>query len=126
MAPKGRPRHDDGMPRPLALNHLNLPAPDPEAQRRWYVEKLGFVARGRFLWSAGTLLVFVDGEAIASDDSHVGFRVDSLSELSAWVETLAGRGVDTGPIEGDETYSRVLFRDPVGYQIELFYEPLPA
>jgi len=112
--------------RPLALNHLNLPARDPDALGRWYVEKLGFQARGRFLWSAGTLLVFVKGEPAGDAVTHFGFRVESLDELRAWAEALRSRGVDVGAIEGDEQYSTVYVRDPEGNTFELFFEPAPA
>lgn len=113
------------MPEPLLLNHLNLPARDPQAQRAWYVAFLGFRAMGRFLWSGGTLLVFQDGVPLDRTDVHLGFRVSSLGELTQWVERLRGLGCDPGEIEGDETYATVFFHDPEGNRIELFYEPVP-
>jgi len=100
----------------LALNHLNLPARDPEALRRFYVEKLGFERNGRFLWSAGTLLVFVDGEPLAREDTHFGFRVDSLAELEAWATRFGAT------IEGDAHYSTFFTADPEGNRFEIFYE----
>lgn len=114
------------MPEPLQLNHLNLPAADPAALREWYVATLGFTARGRFLWSSGSLLVFVDGAPLREERMHLGFRVSSISALREWVETLRARGVDPGEIEGDENYSTVFFHDPEGNRIELFYEPAPG
>ena len=109
----------------LALNHLNLPASDPNALRRWYVEMLGFQERGRFLWSAGTLLVFTAADPLRRPEVHFGFRVDSLAELHAWVDALRGRGLDPGEIQGDEDYSTVFFHDPEGNKMELFFEPVP-
>jgi catechol 2,3-dioxygenase-like lactoylglutathione lyase family enzyme len=114
------------VPPPLALNHVNLPARDPDALGRWYVEKLGFKANRRFLWSAGTLLVFVKGEPVASGALHVGCRVESLGDLRAWVDELRRRGVVVPDIEGDESYATVRIEDPEGNEIELFYEPVPA
>ena len=111
---------------PLSLNHLNLPARDPDALSRWYVEKLGFVAHGRFLWSAGTLLVFVQGPPAGSALTHFGFRVGSLAELNAWAQTLRDRGVDVGAVEGDASYSTVYVKDPEGNTFELFFEPVPG
>jgi catechol 2,3-dioxygenase-like lactoylglutathione lyase family enzyme len=110
---------------PLALNHLNLPARDPEALSRWYCDVLGFRANGRFLWSAGTLLVFVRGEPIVSGAFHFGFRTSSPAELRAWVERARVRGATVGDVEGDESYSYARFADPEGNSIELFYEPVP-
>lgn len=103
----------------LELNHLNLPARDPAALRRWYVEKLGFAEHGRFLWSAGTLLVFTEGEPLRNERVHFGFRVGSIEELRAWA-TRVGAGAP----EGDENYMTTYVRDPEGNVFELFYEPV--
>jgi len=109
----------------LRLNHLNVPARDPEALCRWYVDKLDFVAQGRFLWSGGSLLVFVEGEPISADHWHFGFHVESLQELAAWVARLRERNVEVPDIEGDEEYSRVYVTDPEGNTFEIFYERIP-
>ena len=108
-----------GLPE-LSLNHLNLPARDPVALGRWYVEKLGFRANGPFLWSGASLLVFEKGEP--SQGLHFGFRIASLVALNGWVETLRARGVVVDDVTGDENYSTVYVRDPEGNMFELFYE----
>lgn len=113
------------MPAPLSLNHLNLPAADPEALSRWYCQTLGFEARGRFLWSGGSLLVFAPGAPLREEKMHLGFRVASLDELHARVAAMRAHGFDPGEVEGDESYSTVFFHDPEGNRIELFYEPDP-
>lgn len=113
------------MPPPLALNHLNLPARDPEALSRWYVRNLGFRANGRFLWSAGTLLVFERGRPIANRRIHLGFRVGSPKVLRAWAATLRRRGVRVPRIHGDSSYAFTRIQDPEGNEIELFHEPVP-
>ena len=113
------------MAEPLALNHLNIPAKDRAAQAKWYSEKLGFKAYQNFLWSGGTLLVFTEGEPLANEKVHFGFRVGSMDDLRGWVETLRGRGLDVPDIEGDESYARVYLADPEGNHFEIFFEPLP-
>ena len=85
----------------LTLNHLNVPARGPDGLRRWYVEKLGLSARGPFLWSGGSLLVFVPGAPLPADSFHFGFRVESLEQLDAWATSLRARDVDVGAIERD-------------------------
>jgi catechol 2,3-dioxygenase-like lactoylglutathione lyase family enzyme len=109
----------------LKLNHLNVPARDPAALCQWYVDKLGFVAHGRFLWSGGSLLVFVEGEPISTNQWHFGFQVESLQELHEWVSRLRARDVEVPDIEGDETYSTVYVNDPEGNTFEVFYERTP-
>ena len=107
----------------LAINHINLPAVDPAAMRTWYVEKLGFRSQGGFLWSGGTLLVFVKGEPLRGD-MHFGFRLPSIEALRGWVDRLKQAGVPVGEIQGDETYSTVYVQDPEGNVFELFFEPV--
>ena len=110
----------------LCLNHLNLPARDPSGLSQWYVDKLGFERSGRFLWSGGTLLVFIEGEPVDGDVVHFGFRVPTMDDLLWWVRTLGDRGVDVGEIGGDESYSTVFIRDPEGNRLEIFFQPDPV
>jgi len=107
-----------GVSMKLALNHLNLPARDPEALRRWYIERLGFEAHGRFLWSHGTLLVFVPGEPLGRNDTHFGFRVDTVDKVREWARRFGE------PARGDDTYCTVFVTDPEGNRFEIFWEPL--
>jgi catechol-2,3-dioxygenase len=112
---------------PLAISHVNFPARDAEALRKWYEEMLGFERHGDFLWSAGTLLNIVEGTPLGKDANwHFGFRVESVSALRSWVNRLRERGVDVGDpsIRGD--YASVYVRDPEENRIEIFYERIPA
>ena len=111
---------------PLSLNHLNLPARDPAKLAEWYVDKLGFERDGRFLWSGGTLLVFVEGDPVDSNIVHFGFRVPTIADLHSWIRALRERGVRVGDVQGDGTYSTVFIEDPEGNRCELFYQPDPA
>lgn len=113
------------MTKALLLNHLNVPARDPEAQSKWYVDKLGFVAHGKLLWSGNSLLVFIQGEPIGTDQWHFGFQVESLQELRQWVSKLRARDVEVPDIEGDDEYSTVYVNDPEGNTFEIFYEKTP-
>ncbi len=85
----------DALP-PLAVNHVNLRARDPDALGRWYEAVLGFQRRGPFLWSAGTLLVFSRGDPFPSGDLHIGCRLGSRAELDGWV-ALALAGARAAP-----------------------------
>jgi catechol 2,3-dioxygenase-like lactoylglutathione lyase family enzyme len=111
---------------PFALNHLNLPARDPAALRQWYTDKLGFHARGPFLWSGGGLLVFVEGTPIAGEHLHFGFRADSMATLRAWIAALRARGVHVDEPHDDDAYSTTYVNDPEGNRFELFYEQPPT
>jgi len=106
------------------LNHLNLPATEPEQLARWYERCLGLRREGCHVWAGDSLLVFSPGEPLPAGDRawHFGFRAPSLGALVAWIETLRERGVELGALEGDEGYSTLDLRDPEGNCIELFYE----
>jgi catechol 2,3-dioxygenase-like lactoylglutathione lyase family enzyme len=112
---------------PLAISHVNFPARDPEALRKWYQEMLGFERHDDYLWSAGTLLNIVPGTPLGPDAKwHFGFRVESVSALRAWVTRLRERGASVGDtnIRGD--YASVYVRDPEDNTVEIFYERIPA
>ena len=111
---------------PLAIDHVNLPARDPDALARWYVETLGFDRHGPFLWSGGSLLVFVRGEPLPTGAFHVGCRAASRAVLDGWVDELRRRGVDVPAATGDEAYASTRLRDPEGNELELFHEPAPG
>lgn len=106
----------------LAMNHLHLPAADPEYLSNWYVEKLGFRRSGNLLWSAGTLLVFGHGEPLNKEMIHFGFRLSSAEELHNWYHTLSDRGLNPPQPEGNEEYQCFRINDPEGYELEFFFE----
>jgi catechol 2,3-dioxygenase-like lactoylglutathione lyase family enzyme len=89
----------------------------------WYVAQLGFRRRGRFLWSEGTLLVFVPGQPIHDDEIHFGFRLDDEEEVRTWAEKLRGAGATVGGVRKESGYTTVFARDPEGNRFELFWEP---
>jgi catechol 2,3-dioxygenase-like lactoylglutathione lyase family enzyme len=103
---------------------VNLPARDPEALATWYEERLGFQRHGKFLWSAGTLLVFVPGEPV-SKVVHFGFRVETPAEVFEWADRLRARGVDIGEVQSAE-YTTVFGRDPEGNRFEIFWDTDPS
>jgi catechol 2,3-dioxygenase-like lactoylglutathione lyase family enzyme len=108
---------------PLAMTHLNLPAREPERLAVWYTEHLGFRRNGRFLWSEGTLLVFVPGEPV-STAVHFGFRVPKPDDVHAWAERLRAAGVEIGAVEVS-SYTTVFGRDPEGNRFEIFCDDDP-
>ena len=110
---------------PLSINHVNVPARDPDALARWYVETLGFHRNGPFLSSGGSLLVFVQGTPIPSGTFHLGCRAPTRAALDGWIEALRKKGVEVAAAEGDEAYAHTRILDPEGNELELFHEPLP-
>jgi catechol 2,3-dioxygenase-like lactoylglutathione lyase family enzyme len=93
--------------------------------RRFYVDHLGFEEHGRFPWSGGTPLVFVDGSPLGSNTTHFGFRVARVEVLHAWGAELRKRGDRVDDVRGHGTYLTTFIVDPEGNKFELFWEPVP-
>ena len=102
----------------MRLEHLNLPARDPEGLARWYADTFALQADRHLVRGPGVLIAFQKGEPLARPaDVHIGFRVPSMTALTGWAEKFGGqltRGAEF-----------VTFRtaDPEGNCIELYCKP---
>jgi catechol 2,3-dioxygenase-like lactoylglutathione lyase family enzyme len=122
-----------------SINHLAITVTDLEKSRAWYEEVLGLTTLmedthpdgiGRFvLLGTPTLAVLVGlhehpanfGERFSETRTgldHVGFTVPSHAELEAWEGRLTELGVAHSPVNDQEVYSVVVFRDPDNIQLE--------
>ena len=104
------------MPEPsLQLDHLNMPARDPEGLARWYAQTFGLQADAHRVRGPGVLMVIQAGEPInRAPELHVGFRVSSAAALNEWAHKL-GAQVTTG----NEVASFRTF-DPEGNCVEIY------
>jgi catechol 2,3-dioxygenase-like lactoylglutathione lyase family enzyme len=67
------------------LDHLNIPARDPEGLARWYAQKFGLQADGHRARGPGVLIAFQSGEPVhRAPELHMGFRVPSNQVLNEW------------------------------------------
>ena len=99
----------------MILQHLNLPARDPQALARWYATTFGLQADDNKVRGPGVLLAFQRGEPVnRAPDVHAGFLVASLAELDRWARKLDGT-VKKGP-----EFTAFQVRDPEGNCIELY------
>ncbi len=73
------------------LQHLNMPARDPEGLARWYADTFELRAEGNKVLGPGVLIAFQSGEPInRAPELHAGFLVPSLAELNRWADRLGG------------------------------------
>jgi len=99
----------------LQLNHLNMPARDPEALARWYAQTFGLRADAHRVRGPGVLLVFQKGEPVnRAPELHLGVQVPSMGALTEWAQKFNAQ-VSTG---GEFNAIRVF--DPEGNCIELY------
>jgi catechol-2,3-dioxygenase len=97
------------------LQHLNLPARDPQGLARWYASTFGLQADGNRARGPGVLLAFQPGDPVnRAPDLHVGFLVPSVAELNRWAGKLGGT-IKQGP-----EFTAFQIRDPEGNCVELY------
>lgn len=129
------------------LHHLGLTVGDVEASASWYERTLGFRRVGEYTWADGSIRkVFMrhdrlrvrlgltehrSGSKSAFDETRIGldhlaFAVSSRDELDEWARRFAAAGVWCAPIAPSNSIpgaAVVVFRDPDGIQLEVFFDP---
>ena len=99
---------------PFRLEHVNMPARDPEGLARWYADTLGLRADAHRVRGEGVLLVFQKGPPVGRQELHIGLRVPSMAVLSQWAAKL-GSTITPG---AEFTTFRVT--DPEGNVVEIY------
>lgn len=99
----------------LQLNHMNIPARDPDALVRWYVEHLGLRADANKARGPGVLLVFQPGEPVnRAPEWHLGFQVPDNKKLADW----AGKFGAT--VKPGVEFNTFQVSDPEGNRLEIY------
>jgi catechol-2,3-dioxygenase len=99
----------------LQLDHLNLPARDPEGLARWYAQTFGLQADRHLVRGSRVLIAFQAGEPVnRAAEVHIGMRVPSMAALSDWASKL-GADITTGA-----EFASFRTLDPEGNCIELY------
>lgn len=99
----------------LQLDHLNMPARDPEGLARWYAQTFGLQADRHRVRGPGVLIAFQAGEPVRrAPELHVGFRVPSMQVLNEWADKLGK------PIKKGEEFNSFQTLDPEGNCLEIY------
>jgi catechol-2,3-dioxygenase len=99
----------------IQLNHLNLPARDPEGLARWYAETFGLRADRHLVRGPGVLIAFVPGEPVnRAPELHLGLNVPSMTALEEWAGKF-GKQIRVGP-----EFATFQISDPDGNCIEVY------
>ena len=105
---------------PLWLDHVNIPAQDPEVLAQWYADRLGLERRGAMVVGPGISIFFNKGAPLRAGDAfHFGFRVETKANVEKWAEHL---GVSIAFDEDDFFAARVI--DPDGNVFEIYWDKL--
>ncbi|MCW2989576.1 MAG: Glyoxalase/bleomycin resistance protein/dioxygenase [Solirubrobacterales bacterium] len=100
----------------LALAHEEANPDDPQARHFWFGD-----ARG----AAGSLVSFLEYPELdepatgAGGLHHFALAVDSAEELTAWVDYLRARGVETTDVLERGRFRSIYLRDPDGRIVEI-------
>lgn len=128
------------MPQLAGISHVALSVRDRDRSRDWYERMLGFRVLEESRepsfdeWilvhpGSGTVLCLQQHHANRGErfdptrtgGDHLGFRVGSRAALDEWASWFAELRVSASPV-ADRPYGSVLcFKDPDGFQLELFY-----
>jgi catechol 2,3-dioxygenase-like lactoylglutathione lyase family enzyme len=97
------------------LNHVNIPARDPEGLVRWYAQTFGLRADGNKVRGPGVLLVFKPGEPVKrAPELHLGFQVPSNARLADWAGKF-GAAITQG-----EEFNTFQVSDPEDNCLEIY------
>ena len=97
------------------LDHLNMPARDPEGLALWYAQTFGLQAEGHKVRGPGVLIAFQSGEPVKrAPELHVGFRVASNTMLNDWAGKFGATINKGGEFNAFRTF------DPEGNCLELY------
>lgn len=99
----------------LQLDHLNIPARDPEGLAKWYADTFGLRHDGNKARADRVLIVFQKGDPVnRSPELHMGLRVPSMATLEEWRGKLGGE-IYKGP-----EFAAFKVFDPEGNCVELY------
>lgn len=99
----------------LRLDHVNMPARDPEALARWYAETFGLQADKHRMSGPGLLIAFQAGEPVQrAPELHLGLRVPSMRALTEWAKQFSAEVNNGSEFDSFRTF------DPEGNCVELY------
>ena len=117
------------------MDHLAIPVADQARSRRFYETYFGFDARPAKVYDDGVLMLYnAAGFALALGVSsepverpawmHFGVGVPNREAVLAVRDRLVDDGVELVEEFDEPAYVSVKCRDPDGYIVEAFWEPL--
>ncbi|HAH10234.1 MAG TPA: hypothetical protein DCL48_09045 [Alphaproteobacteria bacterium] len=100
------------------LDHINLPARDPERLCAWYATKLGLRAQDNIAYAPGITIAFSRGEPLpAGNLLHFGLRAESRSAVETWAQHFG-----VGIAFDEAAYFSARITDPEGNLFEIYWD----
>jgi glyoxalase family protein len=127
------PADPDGLPIEVrsgapSLRSITMTVPDPDASRRFLVERLGFDRDGDdvLMGEARVHLAQGDGGGVRLGPGtvhHVAWRVASDEQELAWRERLLDAGIQVTPVRDRVYFHSIYFNEPGGVLFEIATDP---
>ncbi len=106
--------------RTAALNHVGIPARDPEALALWYGRHFNLMVEGAFAYGDGWLIACEPGTAGVEKPAHFGFMLDSREKVDLWKAYFNDMGIAVDVQRGGNA---IFMDDPEGNSFEIFFDP---
>jgi catechol 2,3-dioxygenase-like lactoylglutathione lyase family enzyme len=113
----------------MKLVHVNLRVRNPNASADFYVRALlpgatsSWLGESLHVRSEGVDLAFSQGEPVIASGSHHGFLAPSRDAVDAARDVLGRLGVPLTDDCSETDFRSIKFRDPDGYECEVYWEP---
>lgn len=106
--------------RTIALNHVGIPASDPEALAAWYGGHFNLMVEGAFAYGDGWLIACEPGAPLTEMPAHFGFMLDSRAGVDRWREYFEGQNI---AVDAQRNGNAIFMSDPEGNSFEIFFDP---
>jgi catechol 2,3-dioxygenase-like lactoylglutathione lyase family enzyme len=106
--------------RAFALNHVGIPARNPEALAAWYGSHFNLMVEGAFAYGDGWLIACEPGAPLTEMPAHFGFMLDNRAEVDRWKGYFEGQGI---AVDAQRNGNAIFVTDPEGNSFEIFFDP---
>lgn len=106
--------------RAFTLNHVGIPARNPEALAAWYGSHFKLMVEGAFAYGDGWLIACEPGAPLSEMPAHFGFMLDNRAEVDRWKEYFEGQGI---AVDAQRNGNAIFVTDPEGNSFEIFFDP---
>jgi predicted enzyme related to lactoylglutathione lyase len=106
--------------RSLTLNHVGIPARNPEALAAWYGGHFKLMVEGAFAYGDGWLIACELGAPLTEMPAHFGFMLDNRAEVDRWKGYFEGQGI---AVDAQRNGNALFVTDPEGNSFEIFFDP---
>lgn len=104
----------------LTLNHIGIPARNPESLAAWYGGHFKLMVEGAFAYGDGWLIACELGVPLTEAPAHFGFMLDDSAEVDWWKTYFEGQGIAA---DTQRNGNAIFVTDPEGNSFEIFFDP---